>query len=84
MTKVVNIHEAKTHFSELLEDVGRGQAIIIARRGRPIARLVPFEEPRPGDRFGWAKGDVLLGEDFDEPIDDLFDALNNEGEGEGE
>ena len=45
MKKVVNVHEAKTHLSSLLEEVRNGQEIIIAKAGRPYARLLPLEQP---------------------------------------
>jgi prevent-host-death family protein len=61
----VNIHEAKTHLSRLVEQVEAGQEIVIARAGRPVARLVPYRartEPRsPG---AW-KGRVRMASDFD-------------------
>lgn len=48
MTKSVNVHEAKTHLSRLLDEVAAGEDIVIAKAGRPVARLVPTElEPRP-------------------------------------
>lgn len=43
MTRMVNVHEAKTHLSRLLDDVHAGEEIILAKAGRPYARLVPFE-----------------------------------------
>ena len=71
----VNIHEAKTHLSRLVERVEAGDQIVIARAGRPVARLVPFrsrEEPRtPGI---W-RGKVRLAPDFDRTPDDLLDAF---------
>jgi prevent-host-death family protein len=63
---VINIHEAKTHFSRLVEQVIRGEEVVIGKAGKPVARLVPYREhdtPRvPG---GW-KGQVRIAEDFDE------------------
>lgn len=47
MPDIVNIHEAKTHLSSLLEKVKGGQVIILAKAGRPIARLVPYDEVGP-------------------------------------
>ncbi len=44
-TKIVNVHEAKTHFSKLLARVERGERITVARAGKPVARLVPAEIP---------------------------------------
>lgn len=64
----VNIHEAKTHLSQLLEDVARGDDIIIARAGKPIARLVAIDEdttPRPR---GLLKGKIWIADDFDAPL----------------
>ncbi len=66
--ETVNIHEAKTHFSKLLERIARGEEIIIAKAGKPMARLVPYTErhaPRVGAQW---KGLVRIHEDFDEPL----------------
>jgi len=69
----VNIHEAKTHLSPLIERVETGEEIVIARAGRPVARLVPnrpHREPRiPGS---W-RGKVRLAPDFDSPDDAMAD-----------
>jgi prevent-host-death family protein len=63
---VVNIHEAKTHFSRLLERVMRGEEVVIGKAGKPVARLVPYHEERePRVPGGW-KGRVRIAEDFDE------------------
>ena len=43
---MINIQEAKTHLSRLLEDVGKGEEVVIAKAGKPIARLVPYREER--------------------------------------
>jgi prevent-host-death family protein len=59
-----NIHEAKTHFSELLERAHRGEEVIIAKAGKPYARLVPVVAPgdrKPGTFRGQITGDVLGG-----------------------
>lgn len=63
----VNIHDAKTHLSRYLEQVERGEEIIIARAGRPVARLVPVGEAR-GVRFGVARGRFAVPDDFDAPL----------------
>lgn len=65
----VNIHEAKTQLSRLLARVAAGEEVIIARSGKPVARLVPIE--RPGDRrvLGLAAGLVVIEDDFDDPVD---------------
>jgi prevent-host-death family protein len=74
---VVNVHEAKTQFSKLLAKVGKGGEIIIAKAGKPVARLVPIEE-RPLKRSpGSARGKVVISKDFDAPLPakimELFD-----------
>ena len=66
----VNIHEAKTHLSKLLEQVESGGEVVIARDGHPIARLVPIA-PQPRRRvFGTAKGQIWMSDDFDAPLPD--------------
>jgi len=72
MALQVNIHEAKTHFSKLLARVKEGEEIIIARAGKPIARLVPVVD-RPVQRLpGSAKGKVAIALDFDAPLPELI------------
>jgi len=62
----VNIHEAKTHLSRLLEQAVEGEEIVIAKSGRPMAKLVPIpSEPR---RPGRLKGKIRIAEDFDAPL----------------
>jgi prevent-host-death family protein len=74
--KTLNVHAAKTHLSRLLDEVADGEEIVIARAGRPVARLVPFSPPRARRRFGSLKGRVRIGRDFDAPLpDDLAGAL---------
>jgi prevent-host-death family protein len=68
--KIVNIHEAKTHLSRLLADVAAGEEIVIARAGKPIARIVPVAGQRPERVLGIDKGRVVIGDDFDGPLPD--------------
>ena len=64
----VNIHEAKTNLSRLLEEVAGGGEVVIARAGKPIARLVPIEAaPRP-KLLGLLAGQIEVPEDFDAPL----------------
>lgn len=65
--ETVNIHEAKTHLSRLLERVANGTAVVIARAGKPIAKVVPFDAPAPKKmkRLGFLKGELRLPDDFD-------------------
>ena len=68
MPSKVNIHEAKTQFSELLKRVGNGEEIIISKAGKPIARLVPMSEITEKRLPGSAKGEVFITENFDAPL----------------
>ena len=76
----VNIHEAKTHFSKLVDAAISGEEIIIAKAGKPVARLVPLDAAEPaGIRFGLLKGEIEIAEDFDAPLpDDLQHAFEGE------
>lgn len=65
MVSIVNVHEAKTHLSRLLERVRAGEEIILAKAGRPCARLVPLEQDMPRTP-GIAKG--RIGKEFFEPL----------------
>lgn len=67
MTDVINVHEAKTHLSRLLERAHAGEEIILAKAGKPYARLVPL----PPDRSSRQPGrlpDLVVGPDFFEPL----------------
>ena len=64
--KQVNIHEAKTQLSRLLEDVERGERVVIARSGEPIAVLVPFKAAVRRRRLGLFAGEATMHADFDE------------------
>jgi prevent-host-death family protein len=68
MTVKINVHEAKTHFSRFLDRVGNGEEIIIAKAGRPIARLVPVKEKSKVRVAGSAKGKIQMSLDFDAPL----------------
>ncbi len=71
----VNIHEAKTHLSRLLEQVAGGKEIVIARAGKPIARLVPLDALPKKRQLGLLKGRLNVPEDFDAPLTDAELAL---------
>jgi len=64
----VNVHEAKTNLSRLLEYVASGGEVTIAKAGKPVARLVPFETSTPKRRFGVARGKIRIPDDFDAPL----------------
>jgi prevent-host-death family protein len=67
----VNIHQAKTHLSRLVDEAVRGGEVIIARANKPLVKLVPVEEARPPRRLGTVAGKVWMSEDFDEPLPDF-------------
>ncbi|WP_018867098.1 MULTISPECIES: type II toxin-antitoxin system Phd/YefM family antitoxin [unclassified Thioalkalivibrio] len=82
MTETVNIHEAKTHFSRLLEKVSRGEPVVIARAGKPIARLSRIEASAEGasDRIGFLKGQLEIPDDLDRMGEEAIAALFQGGE----
>lgn len=65
--RIINIHEAKTHLSRLVDEVEAGEPFIIAKAGRPVARVVPLEPPAAGAqrRVGFLAGHVEAPDDFD-------------------
>lgn len=67
----VNVHEAKTHLSRLLADVEGGEEIVIARAGKPVARLVADRRPREPRKPGFLKGKIWVSDDFDEPDEEI-------------
>lgn len=69
MTKTVNMHEAKSTLSQLVAAVERGEEVLIARAGRPVARLAPIEPAARGMTFGTLHGLIVhMAEDFDAPL----------------
>jgi prevent-host-death family protein len=68
--QTVNIHEAKTQFSRLVDAAASGEEIVIAKAGKPTARLVPMERAKVMRRFGGLKGKVRVAENFDAPLPD--------------
>ena len=61
----VNTHEAKTHLSRLLERVAEGEEIVIAKAGKPVAKLVPYVEQKEPRKLGTLKGKIKLAPDWD-------------------
>jgi prevent-host-death family protein len=76
---VFNVHDAKTHLSRLLDRVAQGEEIIIAKSGRPVAKLVwVTAEPR---RPGRLKGRIHVGPDFEEPLpEEILTVFRGKGE----
>lgn len=65
--RIVNIHEAKTHFSKLVDAVLHGNEILIAMAGKPVAKLGPIAQ-KTKRRFGVLKGKVKISKTFDDPL----------------
>lgn len=76
MATTVNVHEAKTHLSRLLEKVEQGEEVILARAGKPVARLVALEPNPVTSRLGFMQGQFTVPEDFDtmfqQEIEEMF------------
>jgi prevent-host-death family protein len=74
--KVVNIHEAKTHLSRLVEEAANGQPFIIAKAGKPMVKVVPIDAPKVAKRFDFMAGEFTVPDDFDtmfqEEIERMF------------
>lgn len=68
MGKAIAIGEAKTNFSRLVQKVEDGEEVVIRRGPKPVAKLIPFAAEETKPLFGALRGQVQIGEDFDEPI----------------
>lgn len=73
-----NVHEAKTHLSRLLERVARGEEVVIARAGKPIARLVAWTPQQPERTLGAFAGQIVIADDFDSLPEDLQAAFDGD------
>jgi prevent-host-death family protein len=75
--KQINIYEAKTRLSSLVDQVSQGESFVIAKSGTPLAKLVPLSEGKAAKiRFGLMKGKIRFAEDFDAPLpDEIIDAF---------
>jgi len=65
-----NIHEAKTHFSKLVDSVMQGNEIVIAKAGKAAVKLVPISTVKPKLQLGVLKGKIRIADDFDAPLTD--------------
>jgi prevent-host-death family protein len=63
---IVNIHEAKTHLSRLIERAASGEEIVIGKAGRPVAKLIPYKESKPLRVPGAWEGRIKIADDFDQ------------------
>jgi prevent-host-death family protein len=65
---VINIHDAKTHLSRIVEEVAAGKEVVIAKAGKPMARLVPMKQGVTKKRLGMLKGKIKVPADFNDPL----------------
>lgn len=77
--QIANIHQAKTNLSKLLQEVEKGKEVIIAKAGKPVAKLVAFKEKKKPRKMGQLKGKIWISPDFDEE-DEEINKLFYEGE----
>ena len=72
----INIHEAKTHLSRLIEQTALGEEIVIAKHGKPVARLIPYHNTIKKRTAGSLQGQIKLSDNFDSPLpDDIAESL---------
>ena len=73
----VNIHEAKTHLSRLVEEAAKGETFIIAKAGKPMVKVVPLDQDETGTkrRLGFMQGEIQVPDDFDRMGADEIEAL---------
>jgi prevent-host-death family protein len=80
----INIYAAKTQLSRLVEQVKAGEEVVITRRGKPVAKLIPVGDELPERKLGQLKGKVWMSDDFDDPLpDDLLDLFEGKVKEEG-
>jgi len=76
MASIYNIHEAKTHFSKLIEKARFGEEVIVAKAGKPVVKIVPVDAPKKQRRPGSALGMFTMGDDFGDPLpDEMLEAF---------
>ncbi len=74
--KTVNIHQAKTHLSKLIARVRKGEEIVLAKAGKPVAKIVPLDAGPKRRVPGSARGQFTMSDDFDAPLpDEILDAF---------
>jgi len=70
MANTINIHEAKTHLSRIVDEVAAGAEVVIAKAGKPMALLVPLTKVRRRKKLGLLKGKIKVPDDFNAPLTD--------------
>jgi prevent-host-death family protein len=66
--KIINIHQAKTTLSQLIESVLAGEEVIVSKAGKPLVRLIPYQPEKKKRTPGYWEGQVKMGDDFDDPL----------------
>ena len=77
MAVQVNLYEAKTRLSQLVDQAAAGEEVIIARNGRPVAKLVPIQRQPVERKPGSLRGKIWMAPDFDEPDEEMIDLMYN-------
>lgn len=80
MANPINIYDAKTHLSRLVDRAAAGEEIVIARAGRAVAKLVPLDAARSPRRIGRCAGEIRMAPDFDELPADIQAAFEGAGD----
>ena len=75
---VINVYEAKTHLSKLLDRVAEGEELVLGKAGKPIARLVPYREIRQPRKPGRLAGKIWIAPDFDETPEEIIAAFEGD------
>lgn len=66
--KIINILEARNHFSKLINSALLGEEVIIAKAGKPIAKIIPIKKEKPLRKYGLLEGKIKIAQDFDSPL----------------
>lgn len=72
MSAIINIHEAKTHLSRIVEEVALGKTVVIGKAGKPMAKLIPITPEVKPKKFGTLKGKVTVKDGFNDPLPDAM------------
>ncbi|WP_419926413.1 type II toxin-antitoxin system Phd/YefM family antitoxin [Candidatus Poriferisocius sp.] len=79
---VINVYEAKTHLSKLLDRVAEGEELVLGKAGKPMARLVPYREARQPRKPGRLAGKIWIAPDFRETPEDIIAAFEGDFDNE--
>jgi len=77
MIDAINVHDFKTNYSKYLEQVVQGEEVIVSKRGKAVAKLVPLSHSKAPRQPGALKGKIWIADDFDKPMLELWDTLRD-------